>query len=34
MKRYGQAIRLRPEGREEYLALHRDAWPGGAAENR
>ena len=25
--RYGMAARLRPELREEYLALHRDVWP-------
>ena len=27
MTRYGQIIRLRPEKREEYLALHRAVWP-------
>jgi L-rhamnose mutarotase len=25
--RFGMAARLRPELREEYLALHRDVWP-------
>jgi L-rhamnose mutarotase len=28
MKRVAQTIRLRPERREEYLALHREVWPG------
>ncbi|HTZ59011.1 MAG TPA: L-rhamnose mutarotase [Acidobacteriaceae bacterium] len=28
MKRYGQAVRLKPEHREEYLAFHRAVWPG------
>ncbi|MEV6297254.1 L-rhamnose mutarotase [Streptomyces sp. NPDC051896] len=28
MKRVAQTIRLRPEHREEYLALHRATWPG------
>ena len=28
MKRHAQTIRLRPERREEYLALHRAVWPG------
>lgn len=27
MRRIAQTIRLRPEHREEYLALHRDVWP-------
>lgn len=27
MKRLAQTIRLRPERREEYLALHRQVWP-------
>jgi L-rhamnose mutarotase len=26
--RLAQTIRLRPERREEYLALHREVWPG------
>ena len=30
-RRFGMAARLRPEKREEYLALHRDVWPGVAA---
>ncbi|QBY07077.1 L-rhamnose mutarotase (plasmid) [Deinococcus metallilatus] len=28
MKRVGQVIRLRPEYREAYLALHAEPWPG------
>jgi len=28
VKRLAQTIRLRPERREEYLALHRQVWPG------
>ena len=28
MLRIAQTIRLRPERREEYLALHREVWPG------
>ncbi|MFF5359829.1 L-rhamnose mutarotase [Streptomyces scabiei] len=28
MKRIAQTIRLRPERREEYLALHAAVWPG------
>lgn len=28
MHRLAQTIRLRPERREEYLALHREVWPG------
>jgi L-rhamnose mutarotase len=28
MKRLAQTIRLRPEHREEYFALHREVWPG------
>jgi L-rhamnose mutarotase len=28
MQRLAQTIRLRPERREEYLALHREVWPG------
>ena len=28
MKRYGMVIKLRPEKREEYLALHAQPWPG------
>jgi L-rhamnose mutarotase len=28
VKRLAQTIRLRPEKREEYLALHRSVWPG------
>jgi L-rhamnose mutarotase len=28
VKRIAQTIRLRPERRAEYLALHRDVWPG------
>ncbi|WP_234544577.1 L-rhamnose mutarotase [Streptomyces shenzhenensis] len=27
MKRHAQTVRLRPERREEYLALHRAVWP-------
>jgi L-rhamnose mutarotase len=27
MKRYGSLIRLRPEHREQYLALHASVWP-------
>ena len=27
MKRVAQTIRLRPERREEYLALHAAVWP-------
>nr|WP_228555213.1 L-rhamnose mutarotase [Catenulispora pinisilvae] len=27
MQRIAQVARLRPEQREEYLALHRDVWP-------
>lgn len=27
-RRFGMAARLVPEKREEYLALHRDVWPG------
>lgn len=29
--RFGMVCRTRPEMREEYLALHRDVWPGVAA---
>jgi L-rhamnose mutarotase len=28
VKRVAQTIRLRPERRAEYLALHREVWPG------
>lgn len=28
VRRLAQTIRLRPERREEYLALHRQVWPG------
>lgn len=28
MKRFGQTIRLKPEGKEEYLRLHAETWPG------
>lgn len=28
MKRYGQTIRLRPEGADEYIKLHAAVWPG------
>ena len=28
MRRYGQAVRLRPEEREEYLRMHAAVWPG------
>jgi L-rhamnose mutarotase len=28
MRRLAQTIRLRPERREEYLALHSEVWPG------
>lgn len=28
MRRFAQVIGVRPERREEYEALHRDAWPG------
>ncbi|MGY6026474.1 L-rhamnose mutarotase [Streptomyces spinosirectus] len=27
MKRHAQTVRLRPERREEHLALHRSVWP-------
>jgi len=26
--RYGQVIRLKSEGRDEYIKLHADVWPG------
>lgn len=26
-RRYGQVIRLRPEGLAEYVRLHREVWP-------
>ena len=28
MRRFGSVIRLRPEKRDEYLALHAAVWPG------
>ena len=28
MQRHAMVCRMRPEKREEYLALHRDVWPG------
>ena len=28
MKRFGQTIRLKPEGAEEYIRLHAETWPG------
>jgi L-rhamnose mutarotase len=28
VRRYGQAIRVRPESIEAYERLHRDTWPG------
>jgi L-rhamnose mutarotase len=28
MQRFGSVIRLRPERRDEYLALHARVWPG------
>ena len=28
MKRFGQTIRLKPEGAEEYVRLHANTWPG------
>lgn len=28
MKRFGQMIYLKPEGRAEYIRYHADAWPG------
>lgn len=28
MRRFGQVIRLKPEKRDQYLALHRNPWPG------
>ena len=31
--RFGMVCRMRPEKREEYLALHRDVWPGIEALN-
>ena len=31
VRRFGMAARLVPEKRDEYLALHRDVWPGVAA---
>ncbi|WP_405590143.1 L-rhamnose mutarotase [Streptomyces sp. NBC_01190] len=34
MKRVAQTIGLRPERREEYLALHREVWPGVEAAPR
>lgn len=34
MKRLGQAIRLRPEHRTAYLALHANPWPGVVATLR
>ena len=27
-KRYGQVIRLKPEGIEDYVRLHQNTWPG------
>jgi L-rhamnose mutarotase len=27
-RRFGQVIRLKPEGEEEYIRLHREVWPG------
>lgn len=27
MERYGTVIRIRPERRDEYLALHKEVWP-------
>jgi L-rhamnose mutarotase len=27
-KRFGQVIRLKPEGVEEYVKLHQKVWPG------
>jgi L-rhamnose mutarotase len=28
MKRFGQVIRLKPEGAEEYIRHHKAVWPG------
>lgn len=28
IRRFGQVIRLKPEGREEYISQHRAVWPG------
>lgn len=28
MKRFGQIIRLKPEGAEEYIIQHANVWPG------
>lgn len=28
MKRFGQVIRLKPEGADEYVRLHAETWPG------
>ena len=28
VKRYGQVIELKPEGRDEYVRFHADVWPG------
>ncbi len=28
MRRFGQTIRLKPEGAEEYVRLHAQTWPG------
>jgi len=28
MRRFGQTIRLKPEGAEEYIRLHAETWPG------
>lgn len=28
MKRFGQMIRLKPEGAKEYIRLHSKVWPG------
>lgn len=28
MQRFGQTIRLKPEGAEEYVRLHAQTWPG------
>lgn len=27
-RRFGQVIRLKPEGEKEYIRLHREVWPG------
>ena len=31
MKRFGQMIRLKPEGAEKYIQYHAEVWPGVAA---